>query len=223
MKRRMMKLTALLLALSLTAGCGKAVETVAEKNEVSTESVAENEDEKSEDDVAEEESIGTAFNVEALKMKYAGNESVEYTEPIYNLERDHAFVFENIPDEVYTYNEYDFFDVYYDSSLDEHMRVQLDIEKDYDNHTLTVSPAFAFTYDVNLGCVEEDTWGSRSKFYLVQNVDLQTGEALEKPLVTMFTIRNISSPGRTMKGQKLRVPINGELIKCWMWRPSILL
>ena len=41
--------------------------------------------------------------VKKVKEKYAANETVDYAEPMYNVEKNHVFTFENLP-EKYEYS-----------------------------------------------------------------------------------------------------------------------
>ena len=127
--------------------------------------------------------------VKKVKEKYASNETADYTEPMYNLEKDHVFTFENLPEKYFEQEEYDCFSVYYDSELTNSMN--LIIEEDYENKSVTLRPQFAFGIDNEAegSYTEDGNWGSRSKFWLVRNVDLTTGEMLERPVITVFTTK----------------------------------
>ena len=53
-----------------------------------------------------------------IKAKYADEEAVLYAEPMYNLDKDHVFTFENLPEAYFDYfDESECFSVYYDSKL----------------------------------------------------------------------------------------------------------
>ncbi len=49
---------------------------------------------------------------------------------MYNLEKDHIFIYENVCEEFWNLQEYDCFSVYYDSALTQ--PVDITIERDYD-------------------------------------------------------------------------------------------
>ena len=127
--------------------------------------------------------------VKKVKEKYAADETVDYADPMYNLEKNHVFTFENLPQKYFEQDEQDCFAVYYDSNLTKSVNVT--IEEDYENKSVTIKPNLTFCIDgENGGSLANDgTWGSRSKFWLVRNVDLTTGEMLEKPIITVFTTR----------------------------------
>ena len=72
-----------------------------------------------------------------LKAKYADATNVEYTEPMYNLEKDHVFKFENLSDKFFENEDDDSFAVYYDSNFED--RADIKIEYDYDNYSITIS------------------------------------------------------------------------------------
>ena len=130
-----------------------------------------------------------------IKAKYADEEAVLYAEPMYNLDKDHVFTFENLPEAYFDYfDESECFSVYYDSKLENW--VDVNYESDYETRTVTISPNMVFAYDAEEGSLVDDgTWGSRSKFWLSQKIDLKTGEKLDKPIVTVFTIaQDLNTP-----------------------------
>lgn len=149
--------------------------------------------------------------VTEIKAKYKNEESIEYTEPLYNLEQDHIFVFKDLPIEVA--NDCDnIFEVFYDSELKENAYVDVDVEysDDYTKGTVIIKPSMMY-YCGEDGSIDDGTWGSRSKFWLVRYKDLKTGEALEKPIVTVFTIkRDLNTPTLRQSVNK-----NGEYVLSW--------
>lgn len=90
--------------------------------------------------------------------------------------------------------EYECISVYSDSALTQ--RVDISIDEDYDTMSMTVKPGLVFNLNDPQGSSDSDgTWGSRSKFWMAQYYDIDTGEPLEKPLVTVFTIaRDLGTP-----------------------------
>lgn len=131
----------------------------------------------------------TTISIEDIKSKYSDSTTVEYTEALYNLERDHIFTY-NITETYFDLDisEYDFFSVYYDAELTNYADVS--IYEDYDTMTITISPNLMFDYNESGSLTDDGTWGTRSKFYLVQYRDLTTGVEFEKPLVTVFTVKD---------------------------------
>lgn len=131
---------------------------------------------------------------EQIKMKYSGESNYEYAEPMYNLPNDYVFQFDNLSEEFFDLEEYECFVVYSDSALTQ--RVDTENYEDYDTMTMTISPGLVFNLDEEESSFESDgTWGGRSKFWLVQYYDIATGEELEKPIVTIFTIaRDLDTP-----------------------------
>ena len=106
--------------------------------------------------------------VTEIKAKYKNEESIEYTEPLYNLEQDHIFVFKDLPIEVA--NDCDnIFEVFYDSELKENAYVDVDVEysDDYTKGTVIIKPSMMY-YCGEDGSIDDGTWGSRSKFWLVR-------------------------------------------------------
>jgi len=130
-----------------------------------------------------------------VKLKYADQEKFEYTDPLYNLGNDHRFTYA-IGENFYDAEEYEAFQVYSDSDF-EHP-VDIKIEEDIDTDTLTISPGLVFSYEKEEDSGSDGTWGSRSRFWLVQYLDTDTGKELDKPLVTVFSIaQDMNTP--TMK------------------------
>lgn len=172
---------AICVAASTLAGCGNKV---SKENTVSTNQTKEDSIDDSKDD-----SGSSTVQISDIKAKYAAEETVEYADALYNLERDHIFTYD-ITEEFFDFekDEYDCFAVYYDAALTN--RADVEIISDYDTMKLTISPNLMFDYNEEGSIVDNGTWGTRSKFYLVQYVDIETGEEFEKPIVTVFTVKD---------------------------------
>lgn len=168
MKNKFTKTLALFLCLAMAAGCNTSSKPTQNTSQKS---------------ISKGNSI-TLLN--DVKTKYANVENVEYTEPMYNLEKDAVFTYDNLPDAYFEQDGYDCFAVYYDSALTK--SVDISVENDYDNKSVTISPNLTFSY-TSEGSLIEDNWGSHSKFGLVCNVDLKTGKMLDKPQITVFTTK----------------------------------
>lgn len=171
MKNKFSKSVALLLCLAMAAGCDKGTANNASQESGTTVQQAD-----------------AMSYISEVKAKYAGKESADYAEPMYNLEKDHVFTFENLPEEYFNLEDYDCFSVYYDSELKS--EVDISIERDYEKRTVTISPNLTFFNSPDEdGSLNKGTWGSRSKFWLVRNVDLETGKMLDKPVIIVFTTK----------------------------------
>lgn len=168
MKNKFSKTLALFLCLAMATGCNNSSQT--------TQNPPQESDGK--------KNSMTLLN--EVKAKYADKENADYTEPMYNLEKDAVFTYDNLPDAYFEQEENDCFAVYYDSALTK--PVDISIENDYDNKSVTISPKFTFSYASEYSSIE-DNWGSHSKFWLVRSVDLKTGEMLDKPQITVFTTK----------------------------------
>ena len=184
---------ALCISASLFAGCTKNNTTAIDENNKPT-------SEQSNDNKPNKDSDKqTSFESTDIKEKYNDAMDVDYTTALFNLERDHIFSYE-ITESFFDneIDEYECFTVYYDSELTN--RTDTTNYVDYDTMTLTISPSLVFDYEEEGSVCDDGTWGTRSKFYLVQYLDLETGEALEKPLVTVFTMKDdISAPTLSQK------------------------
>lgn len=131
---------------------------------------------------------GNSDFISGIRAKYADDEAVEYADAMYNLEKNHVFVYENLPEKFFDHETYECFKVYYDAEFENF--VDITVENDYFEKTVTISPNLTFDYNVPQSSTANDgTWGTRSKFWLVRYVDLESGEMLDKPVVTIFTIR----------------------------------
>ena len=134
-----------------------------------------------------------------IEEHFQTHEYVIYHDPIISLNPDHIFSFE-MSQEVYGYitnlNGYaleDIFTVFTDVGLTK----RIDTHPTFEQNMLTIAPSYsrrAFGEN-DIYFSEGDTWGYFSHYYLVQNFDLDTGERLQIPSVTVFTIdRYLASP-----------------------------
>lgn len=141
----------------------------------------------------------TSVKIDDIKVKYENDTTVEYGEAFYNLEKNHTFSYD-ITESFFDLeiDEYDCFTVYYDAELTKYADAK--ILTDYDTMKLTISPGLVFDYNEEGSLIGDGTWGTRSKFYLVQYKDLATGEDFEKPLVTVFTVKeDLTAPTLTQQ------------------------
>lgn len=177
---------AAVLAASMLTGCAEKESKTVDKSQVTAE-------ESGKGSSKNENSKGSAL-VEQIKTKYAGESNYDYAEPLYNLPEDYVFTFEKLSEEFFALEEYECISVYSDSALTQ--RVDISIDEDYDTMSMTVKPGLVFNLNDPQGSSDSDgTWGSRSKFWMAQYYDIDTGEPLEKPLVTVFTIaRDLGTP-----------------------------
>lgn len=179
---------ALCLSASIFAGCSKPTSTT----------VDETKPEKGNTEISISDK-NTSVDTTDLKEKYSDSTSVDYTSALFNLERDHIFTFD-ITESFFDnkIDEYGCFTVYYDAELTN--RADTTNLADYETMKFTIEPGLVFDYELEGSICDDGTWGTRSKFYLVQYLDLETGEALEKPLVTVFTVKDeISAPTLSQK------------------------
>ena len=133
-------------------------------------------------------SVNQTELVTSIKSKYSGSQTSNYNDPMYNVEKNHIFTYDNVCEDFWNLEAYDCFSVYYDSNLSQ--AVDISIDADYDTKTVTIKPNLTFSFEDEQGSTANDgTWGSRSKFWLVQKVDLKTGKMLDKPVVTVFTTK----------------------------------
>ena len=184
-------------AASLLTGCFSTTNLTSETKTETSDKADKND--KDEHISQKEPNDNTTISIDDIKSKYSNDTTVEYTEALYNLERDHIFTYD-ITEEFFDFeiSEYDFFSVYYDAELTKYADVS--IYDDYETMTLTISPNLMFDYNESGSVIDNGTWGTRSKFYLVQYRDLVTGEEFEKPLVTVFTVKDdLAAPTLTQQ------------------------
>ena len=62
---------------------------------------------------------------------------------------------------------------------------------------------------------ELNDWGNLPQYYMVQYVDLETGEKLEKPIVTVFTVDS-----EVKNAPRVTLGINEEGFPVFRWKKS---
>lgn len=166
----------LLILVTVLGGCGKTTpETPQDSN-------------KPKDEVSiPEKTDGDLFS--KIQANFSSSSLSEtYNSPIYSLEKDYVFKFEcseeagNVA--------YKAFDVF-DNSNYENIKNMSYAKVEYKDGKITISPSGAlFLNETGSTNINDGTWGSLNKLYLVQYIDLETGKDLEKPIVTPFTIKH---------------------------------
>lgn len=118
--------------------------------------------------------------------------SEDYNRGMYNLPNDYVFEFE-CSDKA-SYRSYDVFKVYATQDYTNAFRSYN--KNTVENGKIKVAPEGIVELDENGSHdVSNGTWGSLNQLYLVQFIDLETGEDLEKPIVTPFTVKHeLNSP-----------------------------
>ncbi|MDQ0360863.1 transglutaminase domain-containing protein [Breznakia pachnodae] len=143
-----------------------------------------------------------------LKGKYEGEETYSYEESLSGLERDHSFEFKFGFDPNENYQSLgQLFQVYMDADLKYPVSISYDYDKE--KQELIIQPPKTGVLQLpdekrggklyDLG--NNKDWGNAQQYYLVQYVDLDTGEELEKPLVTVFDTKHEVSAAPNLKFQ----------------------
>lgn len=185
MKRLISMLVILTVLAGSIAGCGKKETAATDDGEVTAPETGGEEGlraDNSDNDLSS-----------SLKQKYAGTESdkYEYANPVYNVERDHAFVFEQVGTRYQgDASCHDDIGVYIDSNFIN--PIVPEMEYDSDKQTLTISPSTdmpALRYLDDEYPEGAKNWGNAPKYWIVQKNDFATGEPLKKPIVTLFTVK----------------------------------
>ena len=154
-----------------------------------------------------------------LKGKYDGEAAYDYTEPLKGVERDHIFKYEFgvKPSEEYK-SLGQLFEVYLDVDLKYPVSISYDYDKDAKK--LEIAPPKTGVLQLpdekrggklfDLG--NNKDWGNAQQYYLVQYIDLETCEKLEKPLITVFDTKSEIS-----KVPNLKYQVNDEGIGELSW------
>ena len=193
MKNVMKRILVCGLCMSMLAGCASQKENV-EPQVQSTEKSAS--DKRESNAALQKEKLQAKAsgmkNLAALQDKYADSEDYRYTEPMFNLAKDYKFSYD-VGSGYFANEQTPGFAVFRDSDLEK--SVDITIDRDYDNNKVTIVPTVVFQFQDHLTKEIDYTWGDMSKFWLVQYRDTQTGDELDKPLVTVFTIaRDLNTP-----------------------------
>jgi len=162
----------------------------------------------------------------ALREKYAASEPVEYEESLGWVSPDHVFEFEVEFDTWdYKYYEEKPFVVYADNDFTIEVDSNLKLDRDDNGHgVFSVMPStyssssvenayrpdrsgtflwfetekiFESQGDILFEKEQNQDWGNLPQYYLVQDIDLKTGEKLDKPIVRVFSIE-----------KELKAPLN---------------
>ena len=193
MKNVMKRILVCGLCMSMLAGCASQKETV-EPQVQSTEKSASDKREsnaKSQKEKLQAKASGMK-DLAALQDKYADSENYRYAEPMFNLAKDYKFSYD-VGAGYFANEKTSGFAVFRDSDLEK--SVNITIDRDYDNNKVTIVPTVVFQFQDHVTEEIDYTWGDMSKFWLVQYRDTQTGDELDKPLVTVFTIaRDLNTP-----------------------------
>ncbi len=208
---------AIMMAASMLAGCGKdgtenppsGIESVQSSAQESTGGSS-----TSAGDLAGEavnSSQGAELLLASLKTGFAAAKTdTEYEKPLYNVACDHVFSFPC--SEKAGYIAFDAFKVYDTPDFERAMRSYN--WNTYEDGVIKVAPNGVVqlseegSRDVNNG-----TWGSLNQLYLVQYLDLETGEKLEKPVVTPFTVEH------SVKSPFIRQDVDDENNYLLKWDP----
>lgn len=141
--------------------------------------------------------VSTKDAVADISKKYAKEEKFVYNKKQSDVKRDKGFAFEVSKEakekfSTFTDNWNDIIQVYRDSNL----KQSVAYKANNDESGVTISPyrnaAFALP-DKDLGGTlfdqgEWNDWGNAQQYYMEVLYDLQTGEKLEKPELTIFTV-----------------------------------
>lgn len=202
-------IVAVLAASMLLTGCGGAAQSeetaVVEEEEEKeiTEESAMNETSEAEESNEETQEAGNSDLADALRKKYAGAEAGEFDGNVIKVDRGASIELE------IGFNPWDL-----DESIYEQIVFYQDAELQYpvevgmydysmDEGILTIEPPYygineMYSTEIDLSHLsgnylnenEEPAWGTLSQYYMASYVDLQTGESLETPVITVIKINH---------------------------------
>jgi hypothetical protein len=184
MKRRFIScVTASVLVLSLV-GCSTKTATQ-NSNNGNTTTVDSN---STAQDLVNSDGSYSVLNSIANFSAASASMNETYEAPQYNLANNYVFEFD--ASEAAGANAYKAFSVYDNTDFTDRYRSSFATCK-YSNGKITVSPnvVVELTKDGEK-TTTTGTWGSLNTLYLVQNIDLQTGQELATPIVTPFSIQH---------------------------------
>lgn len=192
------------LCLSTLVGCGDKDKDKKESKKDQQETVSETTEEK---EIAfDKADIKDTVDVLAnIHNKYAAGSyesENDYNDAIYNVDSEHIFTFDCNENAVRNIA-YDAFAVYTTTDFENTTNyVRNCANSSLENGKIVVRPAVVdvlydipdstITADTNIygawKTTSDGTWGSLNKLYLVQKYDLETGNKLDKPIITPFTV-----------------------------------
>ncbi|MGN1147768.1 MAG: transglutaminase domain-containing protein [Lachnospiraceae bacterium] len=200
-------LVVLLTAIMLLSGCGNTgandkplEETITAEGNSSGETVSSAGDVTAAADSAAETNTDLEL-IEELKQKYAANGAAEYDGNVIEINRDAAIQFP------IGYNPWEKEEHIYESFVvyqDDKLQFPLDVgvhEYDAETGMLTINPPYygiaeMDDYEADLSHLsgnylmaeEGNAWGTLPQYYLAAYVDVNTGEPLETPLITVIKV-----------------------------------
>jgi len=183
--------------------------------------------------VSQEEALAGSEELAAdIRKKYSANEKYEYTDPIYDIARDEPLTIQVDfnPEEHEELENWDQVAVLYQDA-DFKMEASSNYEFDKESGELKIQPwktpnmsissmglsKSEYGVDGNSTTLfardQYEDWGNLGKMYMVQKLDMKTGEPLEKPLVTVVTVK-----GET-DAPVLRFKETEDGIAAFTWEP----
>ena len=156
--------------------------------------------------VEDEDLIPVDELVADLQVRFARDDGFDFTEPLIDVPRDHMFTFDLSAESIEIFTELshsetglfqvdDFVRVYRDSALTQEVAFSVGGSVEDDPY-LTISPSRTPAFSLRDPAVggnifdhgEFNDWGNAGQYFLVKYFDLVTGEELERPQVTVFSV-----------------------------------
>ena len=193
-KKSICRVVATMLAMSLVfstlCGCGRIIDNIMDVPAPEESTVPDNRPDGQ--DTSGQGTSGQDMSglMENFKTEFEEMQLTEsYQQPMLNLPEDYVFEFD-CSEATGMYYAQDAFKVYNSPDLANAGGMQFNWNT-YENGKITVAPyhTLYLTKEKSSHC-NDGTWGTLNELYLVQYIDLETGETLEKPIVTPFTVEH---------------------------------
>lgn len=190
--KKSISIALVLVSMISLCACGQQTKTKSDETKQKQEVVEPSKNEVI-NETTKEETVDILSFIQTNYSQSATTISENYNEPLYNLSKNHVFEFEC--SEEAGNMAFKAFKVFDNSNYEDLFNCSY-AKVEYNNGKITVSPSGAlFLNNTGSTNVNDGTWGSLNRLYLVQYIDLETGKDLEKPIVTPFTIEHeIDSP-----------------------------
>lgn len=193
MKKKTSKIVAtlLIIVMMLTAlcGCRGFMNNSPNSNVPEESTVADSGHNSNTGNNKEEQSQSATDLMENLRLNFEQTTPEEsYNQAMLNLPDDYVFEFE-CSEEAGMYA-YEAFSVYNSPDLANVGGIQFNTNT-YENGKIIVAPGYTLHLEKESSAYMNDgTWGNLNELYLVQYLDLETGNKLERPIVTPFTVEH---------------------------------
>ena len=212
------KIALCLAAICLFTGCSSQGKESTDTKKIQTD----NQNEQSEN-----KTISDAELISSLQQKYGANNQnakYDYTESI-TVEKDESIEIDigfDMETTDWRYNldnpDNPFYELYEDAELQYPLKINVSYKED--NNKIVIEPS---GHDMGLLLCDsladannrdDSEWGNYGKYYMVRYADLETGEKLEKPVITIINVK-----GEIEEAPKIQFFIDENGLGGFKWDP----